>query len=173
MRPLFQKAGIWTAVALIVAVFVTGCGIRDDVDFARTVFVRLVNGLYLARPMIDWNSLKMLEDDIGAQYRGITDGKTREDFERAFIDNFKKGFESQRANTGMFKNWRLLNTPTPDYKIVAADVPASKAILLFMIQKAGGQRLLTEIKALQATDTEALRAFEQEHHLGLWSGKMK
>jgi hypothetical protein len=173
MRPLFQKAGIWTAAALVVATLATGCGIRNDVDFARTVFVQLVNGFYTARPMVGWNSLKMLEEDIGVRYRGITDEKTREDFERAFIDNFKKGFESKRANTGMFKNWRLLNTPTPDYKIVAADVPASKTILLFMIQKAGGQRLLTEIRALQATDTERLRAFEQEHHLGLWSGKMR
>lgn len=167
----FQKKSMRTAVVLILALAIVGCGALGDVDFARTLMTRLTKGLYLARPMIDWSSFKALEEDVGALYRGIPDEQGRVTLERMFIDNFKKGFQQTKANMRMFSGWRSVRTLDPAVGAVIVDMPASRISLLLVLHKAGGKSLLREIKAVQMGDAATWEKHAQEYGLDLSTEK--
>lgn len=160
MRSFYWKRRVQAGLAVAVLVFMAGCAAQSDVDFARTVFTRLIKGLYIARPMIDWNHFNVFESDIGAEYRELKD-EFKDDYERAFIDGFKRGFQMKPATIKMFTNWRTEAISgvdsEPGLKYVVADIPASNALIVFVVDRTGRQPLLRMMKILVAADEEGAK----------------
>ena len=138
-----------------------GCAAEDDVSFARKVMAQLVAGRYSVRGSIDWASLRVMDKDISAEYRSLPNEQEKLDYQRAFIDNFKKGFQTQRATLNSFKNWRLFSDKDKNIKVVAAGCQDRHKVFLFSIRHAKNAMRLIAIQALQITDEAAFNASEK------------
>lgn len=156
----------WLCAAFL-SVFMSACGGHQaDVDFARRVTTSLVKGWYLARPMIDWPHLKMLEHDVGAEHERMPNAEEKAGYEKNFIDSFKEGFRSRGAKLSTFFNWRMYDASSPDVTIVAANCFDKSKVFLFFIKHGRGGRKLVEVKALNVYDQEQFYAQEQERRSG-------
>lgn len=152
------------AVALVLAAGLLnlfGCAVEDDVSFARKVMAGLVAGHYSVRGSIDWASLKVMDKDVGAEYNSLPNEQEKVDYQRAFIDNFKKGFQEQRATFKSFNQWRLFSDKDPNIKVVAAGCRDRHKVFLFSIRHARNAMRLITIQAVQITDEAAFKAFEK------------
>ena len=138
-----------------------GCGARDDVSFARQVMAGLVAGRYSVRAMIDWPNFKALDKDVGAEYSRLLNAQEKTSYERAFIDNFKKGFQQNKATINSFNNWRLFSNSDPVRKIVAAGCVDRTNVLLFGINHTNKGMKFTQITALKVVDEAKFREVER------------
>lgn len=105
---------IAAALALVVKIKNT------DIDFCRSVFNGLAQGKVSVERFIDWQNLKALDKDIGADYRGLPDENQRLAYRRAFIRSFAMGFRQGGARPGNFTHWRPYSRDSNKI-IVAAD----------------------------------------------------
>ena len=140
---------------------VWGCGATDDVSFARKVMARLVAGRYSVRGSIDWASLKVMDRDVSVEYNNLPNEQEKVDYQRAFIDNFKKGFQEQHATFNSFNHWRLFSDKDQNIKVVAAGCSDKHKVFLFMIRHVKNAMRLITIQALQISDEAAFEAFEK------------
>lgn len=130
---------------------ILGCAGNSDVSFARSVMKGLTAGRYSARTHIKWETLTIFEGDVGLAYSTLANDKEKVDYQRAFIENFAKGFKSQGASFGIFYNWRLIdkkdieNLPQ-DMSIVEASCKNSNYKALFYIVHEKGKRKLTGLR---------------------------
>ena len=138
-----------------------GCAAKDDVSFARNVMAGLVAGRYSVRGSIDWASLKVMDKDVSAEYNKLPNDQEKTDYQRSFIDNFKKGFRSQHATFKSFNQWRLFSDKDPNIKVVAAGCPDKTKVFLFSIRHAHSAMRLIAIGVLQITDEAVFKAFEK------------
>ena len=138
-----------------------GCAAEDDVSFASKVMARLVAGRYSVRGLIDWASLKAMDKDVGAEYNSLPNDQEKVDYQRAFIDNFKKGFQDQHATFNSFNHWRLFSDKDQNIKVVAAGCQDRHKVFLFSIRHVKNAKRLIAIQALQITDEATFEAFEK------------
>lgn len=134
----------------------------DDVKFARRALTCLVRGWYMARPMLDWASLKMLEHDVAAEHERLPDAKEKAEYEKKFIDGFKEGFRSRNVRLSAFFDWRVYDASDPGMTIVAANCFDKSKVFLFFVKHEKGKRKLVEVKALNVFDQEKFYGQEKE-----------
>lgn len=144
-------------------VAMAGCSSpADDVKFARRSLTYLVRGWYMARPMLDWQSLKMLEHDVAAEHERLPDAKEKAEYERKFIDGFKEGFKTRNVRLSAFFDWRVYDASDPTTTIVAANCFDKGKVFLFFVKHEKGKRKLVEVKALNIYDQENFYGQEKE-----------
>lgn len=130
---------------LIAGLFLAGCAWQDDVSFARSLMDKLIDGKYSARAMIDWTKLKFLGDDIGDAYAKCQGDACKIAFERAFIENFGKGYKKAGAKKTAFFNWRIYKKDLSGVTQVFANVYDETAFFVFAIAHVGREKKLVEV----------------------------
>lgn len=118
-----------------------------EVEFAREAFRRLVSGEAAAEEVFDWENLKTLGDDFGAEYRKEADDASKAEARKLFIEEFSASFKSNGGSPESFINWRE-ESRQGDRTIVAAD-GAEGAKLLVTVARAGDRRKVVELSALE------------------------
>lgn len=158
-----------TTVSLIMALGllnIWGCSAKDDVSFARQVMAGLVGGRYAVRSLIDWPSLKVSDKDVGAEYNNLANEEEKVDYQRAFIDGFKKGFRERHATFKTFHHWRLFGDKDPNIKVVAAGCADKAKVFFFGIKHTNKGMRLINITPLLISDEAKFEAFEKEQASG-------
>lgn len=150
-------------IVLAAAMSLSGCA-GEDVAFARKTITSLANGRYAARGMIDWTLLNCQGTDIGAQYKALPDDAQRLDYERAFIDNFRMSFASNKGS-GSLNNerWSMLGTKEDVGLVIARNMKNRKALILVAVKhKSFFQRKVIAIHAIQVADEQKFEQFCRE-----------
>lgn len=148
-----KKLGFMALAALLLA----GCGVLDDVSFARQLMNGLIAGRYAVRSMIDWPNFRFFEQEVGKQYSQFQKEDERTDFERAFIESFAKSYQAQGAKRDAFFNWQLAKSDDPKKSVVIANCHDEKTVFAFVIAKDGLKKKVTQIKVMQVFDEEKAR----------------
>jgi hypothetical protein len=102
---------------------------NTDMDFCRSVFGGLAQGRFSADRMIDWQNLKALDQDIGADYRGLPNDAERLAFRRAFIRSFSTAFRGQGARARDFRDWRVYSREGQKVTVAADQIGKNKEII--------------------------------------------
>ncbi|MFB3918948.1 MAG: hypothetical protein ACE14U_02645 [Candidatus Velamenicoccus archaeovorus] len=140
----------------------TGCARQDDVTFARQVVTDMTRGRYAVRKLIDWPNFVAFEKSVGSEYNALPNAEEKQNYERSFIDSFKKGFREQKGSMKAFTGWRLFSRKDPDLRIVAADLAGGKIIFFVAVKSERGKRKIVELKLMQVLDAEKFKAYEEE-----------
>ena len=111
----------YTAVIFVVltALAVFFKVMNADVDYCRRIFKGLSQGSVSVENLIDWENLKALDQDIGADYRALRNEAERIAYRRAFIRSFSLGFTQAEPRSGNFVNWRLDSKNTQSVTVAA------------------------------------------------------
>lgn len=134
-----------------------GCSGADDIRFARGMMTLLIKGRYAVITMIDWPSLRIMERDLGSEYRRLPNAQEKQNYQRAFMEGFRLAFEERRGGEpGGFKDWRLYKAEDANgVSMVSTNTPDKNFALIFFIKHEKGQRRLVEIKMMRVFDQEA------------------
>jgi len=133
---------ILVAVSLML---LSGCAqMENDVQLTRRIFNDLCAGRQGVENLIDWQTLKAIDIDVGLTYSQLRNEKEKKDYRKSFIYNFSKSFKAAGGRTSNFFNWRI-KTQDATGTIVAADTGGQGKVILFTITKMSGQRKLTAI----------------------------
>ena len=157
-----KKQAVKIVLMGLAAVVLIGCGRRDEVKLARQVVTQLAQGRYAVRKLIDWPGFIAFEQPIGEDYKTLPNDKEKEDYQRAFVDSFKKGFQEQKGNLNAFYDWRVFSKKDPNFTIVAANLHNDKIVLLIGIKHERGRSRVTQLKLLQVFDQDKFEEYEQE-----------
>ncbi len=136
----------------------SGCAPQSDEAFVRTAMEGLIKGEYSVRTRFDWPVLKFAGKDIGLEYSKYKSDKDREDYERAFINNFSSSYRKAGAKTSTFFNWRPFENAKltrPNIRAVAANYRNEKYVFLFFLLEENMQRKISEVaimKTVRAKD---------------------
>ncbi|KPK98527.1 MAG: hypothetical protein AMJ95_03995 [Omnitrophica WOR_2 bacterium SM23_72] len=123
----------------------SGCAqMEDDVQLARRIFNEMCAGRKSVENLIDWQTLKAVDIDVGSTYSQFRTENDKKDYRKAFLYNFSGSFKSAGGRTSNFFNWRLKAKDAAS-TIVAADTAGQGKVILFTITKIAGQRKLTAI----------------------------
>jgi len=136
----FTYLGIVVAVVIIVAFFLTTGD--PDLSFGRSVFYGLIKGDESVKKAIDWDSLKALGVEVGANYSKLPPGREKEQYKKAFIINCGLGFQSISTVSGSFVNWRLRRSDN-QIAVVAADSVGGSTLLLTISKKDKKRKLIS------------------------------
>ena len=134
------------AVALVVA----GVGVavrlsQGEAGFARTFFVKLMNGNPAVEDAIDWEHLKAMEVDVGKTYTGLASDKERADYRNTFLASIAKGFQQTGARTADFVHWRV-HERADHRTVIAADYAKKRRTILLSFSDAAEKKKLTGIQ---------------------------
>lgn len=140
-----SKQSQWVFGAGVVAVLAAAAivlrpWLTDDAAWCRRVFVGLAQGSQYVYESIDWERLKALDRDIGAEYRALPNEDERMGYRQAFIGRFAAGLREGKAQHEDFTNWRVVERGAGRVT-VAADYSEKQSTLLFQISELGGRRL--------------------------------
>ena len=133
-----------------VALLVVGIGLavrlsQGEAGFARTFFVKLMDGNPALEDAIDWQHLRAMEVDVGAAYTGLASDKERADYRVTFIVSIARGFQQSGARTGDFVHWRV-HERADDRTVIAADYPKKRRTILLAFSDASGKQKLEGIQ---------------------------
>lgn len=112
-----------------------------DVDFCKALFRELVNAKPKVAEKIDWEQLKAVGRDVGAEYRLFRLDKDRDDYKANFISGFAQGFRMSGGSFAAFTRWRVVDKDE-EALTVAADYPLKSKTLLFVVPAEGEKKLL-------------------------------
>jgi hypothetical protein len=133
---------------LIVGFLLAGCAWQDDVSFARRLMDQLIDGKYSARTMIDWTKLKFLGKEVGDAYAKCEGDACKITFERAFIENFSKGYKQAGAKKTAFFNWKIYKKDPSGATQVSVNVYDENTFFVLTIAHVGGEKKLVEVIGL-------------------------
>jgi hypothetical protein len=155
---------VWSAGLLAVALCVAGCGPQQDVALARRVLILLVEGLYTARNLIDWEKFVAIGVPVGQQWSAYTGAQDRLSFQRSFIDAFHSGFLTEKGDTKSFINWRVMEATDKPVRMtrVAVDIKGKPLFLFLDIAHEKGKRKLVRIEAVKIVDEKAFQEAERK-----------
>ena len=111
---------------------------KSDVDFAKEVFQMMGDGDVNVVDMLDWENLKMVGVDVGAQYKSVTSDSERETFQESFLRGYSNSFKSSGGNAAGMKNWREQSKDASN-TVVAGDVPNGQTLLITVTHTNGLQ----------------------------------
>lgn len=133
-------------VALFVIIIVLIAGFfqlkNQEINFCRNIFKGLMGGRVGVQKFIDWEHLKALDTDVGADYTRLPDDKERLNYKKAFIMLFARGFHQGGGNLRSFTNWRIYNKDNSSVT-VAADYLKHNKTILFTLAKSGKKKLVS------------------------------
>jgi hypothetical protein len=112
----------------------------QDINLARSVLNGLASGRYGVEKYIDWENLKGLDIDVGANYSKFPTLVEKVGYKRAFIQNFAIGFKQVKGSFKSFTHWRVYSKDNRQI-IVAADYAGHNKTLLFAISGKGKKRV--------------------------------
>lgn len=142
------------AALLLMALFALGCGwgkstavapckalpSMSDAQFAETAFKSLTGGDASAECLIDWESFRVADVDVGSQYRAMPGDTAKGAFRSAFISKFASSFKETGASASDVSGWRD-ESRAGDTTTVVGKVRNTKTIRLTITHKDGRQGL--------------------------------
>ncbi|MDD5019647.1 MAG: hypothetical protein PHH75_04625 [Candidatus Omnitrophica bacterium] len=147
---------------MVAVLVLAGCGRQDDVTLARQVVTDLTRGRYAVRKLIDWPNFVAFEKSIGEEYKSLPNNEEKQNYERAFIDSFKKGFREQKGSMNAFTGWRMFSQKDPNLNVVAADLAGGKIVFFVAVKSERGKRKVVELKLMQVLDAQKFEEYEKE-----------
>lgn len=120
-----------------------------EVEFAREAFRRLANGDASAEEMFDWENLKWLGDDLGAEYKSTPGDAERAELRRGLIEDFSSDFKASGASVDNLTNWREESSGGDGGRTTVAADGEGGAKLIFVVARAGGRQKIVEFGALE------------------------
>lgn len=136
---VFEYAALFVIIIVLIAGFLQLK--NQEINFCRNVFKGLVAGRVEVQKFIDWEHLKALDADVGANYTRLPDEKEKSNYKKAFIKNFSLGFQRAGGKLWAFKHWRLYNK-TNEVFSVAVDYPKYNKTLLFIFSQGRNKKLI-------------------------------
>jgi hypothetical protein len=133
---------VLTALGLLL---MSGCAqMENDVQLTRRIFNGLCRGNQGVQSLIDWETLKAVEMDVGQPYSMLRNEKEKADYKKAFFYNFAFSFKAAGGRTTNFFNWRVKSKDALS-SVVAADTAGQGKVILFTLTHRNNKRKLTAI----------------------------
>ena len=117
------------AIVSVIAVAVVMRGIEGDVRRGRRVIEGLAGGNTAISRAIQWDRLRALDADVGAEYRRLPNDAERRAYAHSFIAQFAAGFRQAQGDVKAFTGWRV-EPPREGQMVVVVDYPPHHKTLL-------------------------------------------
>ena len=122
-------------ILIVLSLFLTACGaggksarqstkppppLKPETDFARDAIVLLTKGDLAVDDMIDWETFKVFDTDVGSKYWYMPGEAAKESFRKSFIESFASSFKNsgqsmevlaERDGTGHAPNFARIELP--------------------------------------------------------------
>ena len=135
-------------IGSVVVVLIAAAGVtailrfsQRDVDFCHAVLADLAAGRPWINRHLDWERLTVMGVNVGDTYSHLSNTKEKADYQRAFIQQFARGFEQAGGDIHAFINWRLAAGNGSEDRVVIADYPAKQKTILFRLSESGKRRV--------------------------------
>jgi hypothetical protein len=115
-----------------------------DVQFAKTTFFSMVNGT-AAESAIDWETFRVANEDVGAQYRALLNDAEKAEFRKSFLVGLSASTPNLKAKPSLVTHWRV-KSENPSETIVAADMTHQDAVILFTVSKRSGTQKISSFE---------------------------
>jgi hypothetical protein len=109
----------------------------NDTEFAKEVFRLLAEGDEGVTPMLDWEHLNLLGNDIGTVYKG---NNNQPKFINDFISSYSRSFKARGGKAENASNWRE-HSRDANNTVVAADNQAGQSMLITVTHVDGHQKV--------------------------------
>ena len=138
------EAIILVGAVLLVLVILLVPG-KPDVNFARSVFKKLVYGMPAAQDMLDWENLEMMGEDVGVNYRKLPNDSEKSNYRQEFIKNFSMSFKTLKVSANVFTNWRLYGIKEGKVVVEVIDSRSNYPLYFTVVKSIRGKRLLRKV----------------------------
>jgi hypothetical protein len=157
-RAFFERMKLMkktTLILIVACLFLTACGIgsgtarkatkppppiKAETDFAREAIVLLTKGDPAVEDMIDWETFKVFDTDVGSKYWYMPGESAKASFRKSFIESFASSFRNSGQSMEVLRNWRVESTQGAT-TTVNADHPNGKTFVFTVLLKDGWQKL--------------------------------
>ncbi|HEX5708113.1 MAG TPA: hypothetical protein VFX96_12500 [Pyrinomonadaceae bacterium] len=112
----------------------------NDTLFAETAFKSLTSGDSSAEWMVDWDSFRVADVDVGSQYRAMPGDTAKGAFRTSFISTFANSFKQTGAQLTDVSGWKE-QSRAGDTTTVVGKIRNGKSIRLTVTHKDGRQGL--------------------------------
>jgi hypothetical protein len=143
-----------TVLVLIVSwFFLSACGhggsarsnktpppLKPETDFARDAIVLLTKGDQAVDDMIDWETFKVFDTDVGSKYWYMPGESAKASFRKSFIESFASSFKNSGQSMEVLRNWKV-ESKAGQTTTVTADHPNGKTLVFTVLLKDGWQKL--------------------------------
>ncbi len=129
---------------IIVSSFVTGCesDAREYVRLSKTTFEKLVKNDPSAADLMDWNSLRCNDQEVGQAYMSLTTDYEKSQIKVATVEKLSQFYASHGWDVTNVRNWKLQSKGV-ESGIVTADAPGGSITIYF--QKVGLDKKISRI----------------------------
>jgi hypothetical protein len=114
--------------------------LKPETDFAREAIVLLTKGDPAVEEMIDWETFKVFDTDVGSKYWYMPGEAAKASFRKSFIESFASSFRNSGQSMEVLRNWRIESKENAK-TIVNADHPNGKTFVFTVLLKDGWQKL--------------------------------
>jgi hypothetical protein len=142
-------------VLIVCCLFLSACGLgggstrkstkpppplKAETDFARDAIVLLTKGDVAVEDMIDWETFKVFDTDVGSKYWYMPGDAAKESFRKSFIESFASSFKNSGQSMEVLRNWKV-ESKDGNKTTVTADHPNGKTLVFTVLLKDGWQKL--------------------------------
>lgn len=119
----------------------TAIATADELAFAKSTFHSLAKGELSVAQRLDWNTLTVVGENIGAKYTAIASEVEKEKYRTAFINNYATSFRESGGNIEALTNWRVVASDHMKTE-VAADSPGG-VLTITVMEKDGANQVVS------------------------------
>ena len=114
--------------------------LKPETDFARDAIVLLTKGDLAVDDMIDWETFKVFDTDVGSKYWYMPGEDAKASFRKSFIESFASSFRNSGQSMEVLRNWKI-ESKDGTKTTVTADHPNGKTLVFTVLLKDGWQKL--------------------------------
>lgn len=114
--------------------------LKPETDFARDAIVLLTKGDQAVDDMIDWETFKVFDTDVGSKYWYMPGESAKASFRKSFIESFASSFKNSGQSMEVLRDWKI-ESKDGSKTTVTAYHPNGKTLVFTVLLKDGWQKL--------------------------------
>ena len=133
-----MKKILFCSVFLLCSFFI-GCKVKNDIEFSKDFFEKLVDGKASVMNDIDWYNFSGTGFDIGGKLKNISDNSEKNILKKSFINSFSDYFKKSGLKSNNLSDW-LVEDTNSFRSIISAEIE-SGIFLYIVVNKKDGRKI--------------------------------